>query len=131
MSIDCDTPLLAWPGARMPGVEPVRAVALGQPTKHPAFGRGLFVRVRYVTGRRPGGTDWLALAHVEEESEPALFEPPNPPPTGVTIDVDTPDGWDWPPRSLRTVADAVRPFLAAGVEPLEVAVLVLQAQERA
>lgn len=59
-------------------------------------------------------------------SEP-LFDCPPPPSTGVSLDPDVPAGWQYPPERLRAVADAVRPFLAARVEALEVAVLVLDA----
>lgn len=59
-------------------------------------------------------------------SEP-LFDCPPPPSTGVALDVDVPAGWKYRPERLRAVADALRPFLAAGVEALEVAVLALDA----
>lgn len=54
-----------------------------------------------------------------------LFGEPEPPPTGVTIDSNDPAGWRHPPARVTAVADRLRPFLAARVEPLEVAVLVL------
>lgn len=51
-----------WPGARLPGIEPRRAVALTGPVP---FGGTTCVRVEYLSGRRVGGTDYLALTHVE------------------------------------------------------------------
>lgn len=132
MSINKGTPLWVWPGARALSIKPIRATALGPPTEMANFGAGLFVSVRYEEGRRPGGTDVLAMSHVavvHETTTLALFGEPEPPDTGVSIDADAPAGWKYPPARLRAVADALRPFLAAGVEPLEAAVLALDADE--
>ena len=118
--------VLYWPGGRDADTEPKHGQTITSwksPTDTNFGTAGYWIR------KREGGSDFIAETHIEADLDPVLFGPPAPPATGVTIDVDAPAGWDWPPRALRTVADAVRPFLAAGVEPLEVAVLVLQAQE--
>lgn len=133
MSITRGTPLRVWPGVR--GGSGYRAVALAEPKDVDGFQQ---VRVRYVSGPHTGQSDRIMMTHVEVDPaptftveevfpDPVLFEPPPPPATGVSLDVDAPAGWNYRPDRLRAVADALRPFLAAGVEPLEVAVLALDA----
>jgi hypothetical protein len=56
--------LLVWPGARIADLEPRRAQALSGPVP---FGGTTCVRVRYLSGRRVGGTDYIALTHVEAD----------------------------------------------------------------
>lgn len=57
--------LLVWPGFRAAGIEPREAEALSGPVR---FGGTDCVRVRYLSGRRIGGTDYIALTN----AQPAL-----------------------------------------------------------
>lgn len=54
--------LHVWPGMRASAIEPRLAVALSGPVP---FGSTTCVRVEYLSGLRVGGTDYLALTHVE------------------------------------------------------------------
>jgi hypothetical protein len=59
--------LLVWPGARLPGIEPRQALALSGPI---LFGVTPCVRVEYLSGRRIGGTDYIALTHADLDLTP-------------------------------------------------------------
>lgn len=59
--------------------------------------------------------------------EPPLFEAPGPPRQPVTLDLDEPSGWRYEPARLMALAQVLRPYLRAGVEPLSLAATVLDA----
>lgn len=130
MSIPLGSRVRYWPGARAAGIEPKHGQTITSRKDETDTNFGV---AGYWIRKSSGGTDFIAETHIEQE-EPAptlvLFDDPEPPPTGVTVDQEDPAGWRYPPVRLRAVADALRPFLAAGVEPLEVAVLALDADPR-
>lgn len=73
LSAPCWTPetgdrLLVWPGARLLGIEPRQAEALSGPV---IFGGTWCVRVVYLSGRRVGGSDYIALTHADLDPSPS------------------------------------------------------------